>query len=125
MIFKRLRKILLEEPTGPLRFFFGLGAIGYALVLPGFETYPMYAMAFAWLNPWIWSVAFMINGVALVAGALHNKPSLLMYILEAILGLTCWLSLGIATALSQGMPGPTFFASIISVWLYVRYPEWK
>lgn len=125
MISDRLKHILLEEPTGALRFFFGFGAIGYALALPGFEGYPMYSLAFHWLGVWWWCAGFAINGVALVVGSLTNKPGLLMYYLEGILGLAVWLMMGLATALAQGMPGPTFFASFIAIWIYVRYPEWK
>lgn len=125
MIFERLRRILLEEPTGPLRFFFGFGAIGYSLVLPEFATYPMYRLAFEWANPWVWTVAFAVNGWAMVTGALLSNPSRIMYLLEAVLGVACWVGLGVATSLAQGMPGPTFFASFIAVWLYVRYPEWN
>lgn len=125
MIFSRLRHLLLEESTGPLRFFFGWGSIGYALSMPQFVDYPMYHIALEWLPAWLWSAAFAINGTALIVGALHNNPSRMMYLLEGILGATVWLTLGISTAMAQGMPGPTFFASFIAVWIFVRYPEWK
>lgn len=125
MIFERLQTIFLEESTGALRFFFGLGALGYAFAMPNFGDYPMYQMAMSLLPAWVWSAAFAANGSALIAGAICNKPSRLMHFLEAVLGVAVWLGMGVTTALSQGVPGPTFFASLISVWLYVRYPSWK
>lgn len=125
MIIDRLRHILLEEPTGALRFFFGLGAVGYAFAMPNFSDYPMYQLALSVLPAWVWSAAFAANGSALIYGSLTNKPSRLMHFLEAVLGVTVWLGMGVTTAMAQGVPGPTFFASLIAVWLYVRYPSWK
>lgn len=125
MIWERLRVILLEEPTGALRFFFGLGAVGYSLAMPAFADYPMYALSVELAPMWVWSALFAANGTALIIGSISNKPSRLMHFLEAVIGMAVWLGMGITTSLAQGVPGPTFFASIISVWLYVRYPSWK
>lgn len=125
MSMDRLRQILLEEPTGSIRFFFGLSAIGYALAIPAFFDYPMYIIAFQVAPAWVWSAAFAANGAALVIGAMSNNPSRHMHALEAVLGVLVWLGMGVTTSLAQGMPGPTFFASLIAVWLYVRYPAWK
>lgn len=125
IFFERLRVVLLEEPTGNVRFFFGLIAIGYGFVIPGFSAHPMYAMSMEWFNPWIWTAAFMISGIALVWGALSSKPTRLGFILEGVLSWVAWFLLGLTTAVSQGMPGPTFFASLIAGWILVRYPTWK
>lgn len=125
MIFERLRVILLEQPTGALRFFFGFGSIGYAIAMPSFGGYPMYSVALSMFPVWVWALLFAVNGVALVWGAIYGQPSRLMHFLEAVVGVTVWLGMGITTSLAQGVPGPTFFASLISVWLYVRYPAWK
>lgn len=125
MIYERLRVILLEEPTGSLRFFFGLGAIGYSMAMPAFSGYPMYALALHLFPEWLWAAGFAANGAALVIGAICNRPSRYMYLLEGVLGVAVWLAMGITTAMAQGMPGPTFFASFISIWIFVRYPSWK
>lgn len=125
MIIERLRHILLEEPTGALRFFFGLGALGYSMAMPAFADYTMYSLALSIVPAWVWSAAFAANGSALIYGSITNRPSRTMHFLEAVLGVIVWLGMGVTTSMAQGMPGPTFFASLIAVWLYVRYPAWK
>lgn len=123
--FARLRQILLEDPTANVRFFFGLVTIGYALFIPHTVSHAMYDMANSLLHPLVWCAIFLINGICLVWGSVHNKPGPAMFVLEGLLGAVAWLVLGVATAISQGMPGPTFFASFIAVWVFVRYPTWR
>lgn len=121
----RLRQILLCDPTGNVRFFFGLITIGYAVFMPQAGPNPVYQVALQWVSPFAWSALFAINGVALVYGSLTNRPSRIMYCLEGWLGVSSWMTLGIATAIAQGMPGPTLFLAFIAGWVLVRYPEWK
>jgi len=125
LVFERLRSVLLEDPTGNVRLFFGLITIGYSLFIPQTVGHFMYQLAVEWVNPWIWAIAFMTNGIALVYGAISNKPSLTGFILEGWLGLASWGTMGVATSLSQGIPGPTFCAAFIAVWIFVRYPKWR
>lgn len=121
----RLQQILLKDPTGNVRFFFGFLSIGYGLFMPQVEGHYMYRLALQWINPFAWSAALLINGAALIWGAMTNRPSRIMYLLEGWLGAAVWLMLGLATSLSQGVPGPTMAASFVAGWILVRYPEWK
>lgn len=124
-LFERLRVILLEEPTGNVRFFFGLISIGYAMFLPSTVGHYMYRLAFEWVNPWLWCTGFMVSGIALVVGSIQGRPSRTMFVLEGVLSGIVWGGMGLATTLSQGMPGPTLFACFIAGWIFVRYPAWK
>lgn len=121
----RLQQILLKDPTGNVRFFFALVTIGYGMFIPQVEGHYMYRLALDWVPSNVWSMVLIINGTALMWGSISNRPSLLLYVLEGWLGAAAWLTLGIATSLAQGMPGPTMFAAFIAGWILVRYPEWK
>lgn len=125
LVFERLRSVLLEDPTGNVRLFFGAITVGYALFIPNTVGHFMYQLANEWINPWVWASAFMVNGISLMFGAITNRPSLTGFVLEGWLGLFTWGTMGLATALSQGVPGPTFFAAFIAIWIFVRYPRWK
>lgn len=125
MMRERLRAILSESDPTAVKFFFGLVTIGYSIFIPQAIGHYMYRLAFEWINPWVWVVALMVNGIALVMGALYDRPTRLSFILEGVLGGAAWGALGVATAASQGVPGPTFFAMFIAIWIGGRHKPWK
>lgn len=124
-VFSRLQQILLKDPTGNVRFFFGIVTFGYAIFIPQTAGHYMYGLALQWFPPCVWGALLGINGIALIYGSITNRPSRTMYLLEGWLGALAWGILGLATSLAQGMPGPTMFAAFIAGWILVRYPEWK
>lgn len=120
----RLRYILLESETVAVRAFFALISLGYAIFMLSIDRHTEYTIALAIMPHWLWSIGFLVHGLAVWYGIMSQKHSLALLMLEGVLGAGIWITLGICTSASQGMPGPTLMASTIAVWQFVRYPRW-
>lgn len=124
MISRRLRYVLLESETVAVRWWFGLVSVGYAMFLPLVDTHFEYSVSVAVMPAWIWSILFFIIGFSLLYGVIFRIYNKVGWFLEGVLCTATWVALGITTSISQGMPGATMAASLIAVWILVRYPTW-
>lgn len=123
--FERLRYALLESETVAVRFFFGFVSLGYAFFLPHVADHFEYSVSLMLLPPSVWSAGFAISGAALIYGVITCNFNRFLFTLEGVLGAFMWVTLGITSSMSQGTVGATAFASVIALWIMVRYPAWK
>lgn len=121
----RLSYVFLKSETVAVRAFFGIMSLLYGIFIPQTEGQFEYAVALQWFPAWLWSAAMVTNGLAIFVGVLTQRYNLVLLLLEGALGMAAWLTLGVATSISQGVPGPTFAAAFVAIWIFVRYPSWK
>lgn len=124
-IAERMRYVLLESETVAVRFFFGFVSVGYAIFIPHVSEHFEYQVSLMLFPAWLWALGFGLSGLALLYGVITCKYSRLFFMFEGVLGSFSWVSLGITSSMSQGTVGATAFASVIALWIMVRYPKWK
>lgn len=124
MILGRLRYVLLESETVAVRWWMGLVSLGYAAFLPFVDSHFEYSISLQLMPSWLWSLLFVITGASLIQGVISRRYNLIGCALEGVLSSITWVSLGITTSISQGIPGATMVASLIALWILVRYPTW-
>ena len=124
MILGRLRYVLLESETVAVRWWMGLVSLGYAAFLPFVDSHFEYSVSLQLMPSWMWSLLFVISGASLIQGVISRRYNLLGCALEGVLSSLTWVALGITTSISQGIPGATMVASLIALWILVRYPTW-
>lgn len=128
----RMIWLTLYTETTSSRFWFGLLSLGYAsfMFFSEYASHPgsSYVLMFKIAPDYIWSLAFVIHGLALIYGAFTRKYSTFLLILEGVLGVAVWSAAAAATTLEQGAPGGTTVGALIALWVLVRYPthhEWE
>lgn len=124
MIIGRLKYVLMESETVAVRWWMGLVSLGYAAFLPFVDSHFEYSVSLQLMPSWMWSTLFVITGVSLIQGVISRRYNLLGCAMEGVLSTITWVSLGITTSISQGIPGATMVASLIALWILVRYPTW-
>ena len=121
----KLRYIFIESETIAVRFWYGLITLAYGFFMPVVSLHRDFVVATLLAPAWAWSIIFIINGIAILYGVLTHKKSRTNMLIEGALGTFCWITIGVTVSMAQGFPGPTFMASLVSLWLLVRYPTWK
>lgn len=124
-IAERMRYVLLESETVAVRFFFGFVSLGYAIFIPHVQDHFEYKVSLMLFPSWMWAIGFALSGLALLYGVITCRYSRLLFTFEGVLGAFSWVALGITSSMSQGTVGATAFASVIALWIMVRYPKWK
>ncbi len=124
--------LVLYAETTASRFWFGLLSLGYAsfMSFSEYASHPgsSYVLMFNIAPDWVWSLAFVIHGFALLYGAFTRKYSTFLLLLEGVLGVAVWSAAAAATTLEQGAPGGTTVGALIALWVLIRYPthhEWE
>jgi hypothetical protein len=122
---RNIKYIFTESETIAVRFWFGLITLGYGFYLPTVNLKSDFVLAIMLMPAWLWGILFGINGIATIYGTLTSKKSRINMLVECVLGTFCWITIGVTVSMAQGIPGPTLMASMVSLWLLVRYPTWK
>lgn len=120
-----LFKAIASDDTTQTRIFFSMVSFGWVLYILadkiGFAArHPNVAEYVA--NPSTLAILFSVYACAVFYGACTGRFSFILLLIEGFLGVYLWMGVGIADALGQGAPGPTFFAGLIALFLLARYP---
>lgn len=121
----RLRYVLFCSETSGTRFWFGLLTVGFAAYMGVAADPQEYALALQIMPTWAWATALLINGLFLVAGVFTQRFSFALMMVEGVLGTFAWSVMGIATSISLGLPSAPLVASLVSIWILMRYPTWS
>jgi hypothetical protein len=126
----RLQFIILEEQSTTTRLFFGLATFFFGiffLTARSLEFYSNeYTFMFSLAPAWLWGIGFMLNGSALIVGAVTNKYSKIQLFLEGVLGVVVWIGSAYAVVVTQRAVGAHVIAGLIAFWIYIRYPtHWE
>lgn len=125
----RWKELIFAEQSGTTRFFFGGATFGFGLFFAFSPTARSglneYALMNVFAPSWVWAIAFLINGVALIRGAWTNAVTFQAYWLEGVLGVITWMSSAYFISIEQGMIGAHAFAGAVAFWVYIRHPYAK
>lgn len=119
----KLMRMLLIGNTNLLRFFFSLCSFGFAAWVMFDPNYPIqhpYAVTLA--SPHAQGLLFMVHGFAMMHGVVTGRYSHVLLFMEGVLGVFLWCGIGVAETLQQRTPGPLIMASLIALFLLIRYP---
>ena len=115
--------MLLTGNTNLLRFFFSLCSFGFAVWVTFDSRYAeQHSYAVLLASPHAQGLLFMVHGFAVFYGVLTSRFSKVLLFMEGILGVFLWCGIGVAESLQQGTPGPLLMASLIALFLLIRYP---
>ena len=129
-VWEQLLWVLTKSQTTSTRFWFGMAGIGFGSFLmfsPAVTNgVSEYAMMMKLAPSYVWSLAFSINGLALLYGVFSQTYSKTLVIFEGLLGTMAWTTTAVTIVISQHTLGATVAGAAVAFWLLVRYPtHWE
>ena len=121
----RIAYLLLTADTALLRLWFALCSFGWVVWLmfdKEFSVIHPHAAAIVKGDLHLLMLLFFIHGSAVLYGVKTKRFSITLLFCEGLLGVFLWLGTGIAEWMTQGVPGPSIVAGLISMFLLARYP---
>lgn len=132
MIRRKLRFVFIFSQTSAVRFFFSLCSLWVSALLLGDDYREHIAgsidLLLSLAPRYCWASAFFVHGSSVLYGVLLDRYSKILLMSEGVLGAALWTAAGVALSISQSSISGVIIASLVSVWLLVRYPthqEWE
>lgn len=127
---ERLERILFKDQSTTTRFWFGIVTVFFGFFISMSHTvdnpHSEYTLMLKLAPPWLWAMAYFLNGAAYIYGAYTNRYSKVQLMLEGTLGVVVWVGSAYAVSITQGVIGAHAGGALIAFWLYVRYPtHWE